>query len=82
MSDEELGYAEAMAELESILRELEGDRLDVDRLAESVRRAAELIAVCRARIVRAEAEVEGIVTDLTDLELGETAENDGELDEC
>ncbi|MEI8001198.1 MAG: exodeoxyribonuclease VII small subunit [Actinomycetes bacterium] len=60
----EIGYAGAMVELEEILGELEGDDLDVDVLAERVRRAGELIALCRSRIVRAEADVAAIVTEL------------------
>jgi exodeoxyribonuclease VII small subunit len=58
------GYAEAMTELEEILEELEGDQLDVDVLAERVRRASELIKSCRTRIARAQADVDKIVTDL------------------
>jgi exodeoxyribonuclease VII small subunit len=58
------GYAEAMTELEGILDELEGDHLDVDLLAERVRRAAELIKLCRTRIARAQEDVNRIVTDL------------------
>jgi len=60
----DLGYAEAMTELEGILDELEGDHLDVDVLAERVRRAAELIKLCRTRIARAQEDVNRIVTDL------------------
>ena len=60
----EIGYADAMAELGDILVELERDDLDVDVLAERVRRAGELITSCRARIARAQADVEGIVTTL------------------
>jgi exodeoxyribonuclease VII small subunit len=62
----EIGYADAMAELDAILDELEGDELDVDVLAERVRRASELIAVCRARINRAQDDVARIVADLED----------------
>ena len=65
MSDEgEIGYAGAMAELDEILDELERDDLDVDVLAERVRRASVLIKLCRSRIDRARTDVEGIVTDL------------------
>ena len=53
MGDETIGYAEAMDELEQILDELEGDDLDVDVLAVRVRRASELIELCRTRITRA-----------------------------
>ena len=58
------GYAEAMAELEGILDELEGDDLDIDVLADRVKRASELIALCRARIARAQTDVDRIVVDL------------------
>lgn len=65
MTDPEtLGYAEAMAELEDILGELERDDLDVDLLADHVKRASELIALCRTRISRAQSDVDRIVVDL------------------
>lgn len=67
-SSEEIGYADAMHELEAILEELEGDDLDVDVLADRVRRASELIKLCRSRITRAQDDVQRIVADLEDLE--------------
>ncbi len=60
----ELAYADAVAELESILESLEGDVPDVDHLAQSVARAAALIRECRARIAATRFEVERIVADL------------------
>ena len=75
----EPGYAEAMAELEEILEELEGDDLDVDVLADRVRRASQLIASCRTRIARAQSDVESIVSDLEDFEVDE--EDDEQEDE-
>jgi exodeoxyribonuclease VII small subunit len=67
----EPGYGEAMAELEAILDELEGDQLDVDLLAERVQRASELLKVCRARIARAQQDVDRIVSDLEDFDASE-----------
>jgi exodeoxyribonuclease VII small subunit len=64
----EPGYGEAMEELEAILAELEGDDLDVDVLAARVQRASELLKVCRARIVRAQDDVDRIVADLEEVE--------------
>jgi exodeoxyribonuclease VII small subunit len=58
------GYREALAELERILDELEGDAVDVDVLAARVKRAAELITLCRDRITAARVEVETVVADL------------------
>lgn len=60
----DVGYADALAELGTILDELERDDLDVDVLAERVRRASELIKLCRERIARAQADVDQIVADL------------------
>jgi len=60
----EITYTDAMAELEAILDEIESDQLDVDLLASRVKRASDLIKVCRERIVRAKADVDSIVTDL------------------
>jgi exodeoxyribonuclease VII small subunit len=62
--DETIGYADAMTELDEILDELERDDLDVDVLAERVKRASELIKLCRTRIARAQDDVDKIVVDL------------------
>lgn len=64
MTDPDIGYADAMAELESILDDLEDDDLDVDVLASRVERAAELITLCRDRIGAARVQVEKVVASL------------------
>ncbi len=66
--NDQIGYADAMRELDDILEELERDDLDVDVLATRVQRASELIQLCRGRIARAEADVDRVVTDLESLE--------------
>jgi exodeoxyribonuclease VII small subunit len=58
------GYAAALDELDQILRELEGTDVDVDRLAERVARASELIAVCRQRIGAAKLRIDQVIADL------------------
>ncbi len=65
---DEIGYADAMRELDDILEELERDDLDVDVLAVRVQRASELIQLCRGRIARAQADVDRVVTDLESLD--------------
>ena len=57
----QIGYAEALAELEEILGGLEEEDVDVDTLAEQVQRAAELIELCRERIGAAKLRIEGVV---------------------
>ena len=61
---EAMGYAEALAELETILAGLEREAVDVDHLAERVQRAAALIRLCRGRITSARLEIDTVVADL------------------
>ena len=61
---DDLGYAEAVAELEEILTQLDRDDVAVDVLAERVKRAADLVQLCRRRLDAARVEVTRIVADL------------------
>ena len=63
-NDADTGYAEALGELDVILRELEGSDVDVDRLADRVARAADLIALCRERIDNAKLRIDDVIADL------------------
>lgn len=62
--DDPVGYSTALAELEQILRELDGEDVDVDVLGDRVRRASELLRLCRDRIANARFEVEQVVSEL------------------
>lgn len=62
--DQPIGYAEALDELDDILRELEGSDVDVDRLAGRVARAADLISLCRDRIGTARLRIDEVIADL------------------
>ena len=68
----DLGYADALAELEAILADLEDDSIDIDVLAGKVERASLLIRLCRDRIASARTQVDRIVADLE--QLGSTAD--------
>lgn len=65
-----LSYAAALAELESIVAELDGDAVDVDHLSTRVQRASELIVVLRDRIATARMEVSRVVASLDVLDEG------------
>lgn len=66
MSVEKSGasFSEALTELEAILQRIESEETDIDRLADELKRAAELLEICRGKIRRAEAEVTQIVQKL------------------
>lgn len=65
-TDDDLGFSEAMEQLEEILRRIEDEETDVDALAEELQRAAVLLELCRGKIRRAEVEVTQIVQQLED----------------
>jgi exodeoxyribonuclease VII small subunit len=70
-ADQPAGYAEALAELDRLLVDLDDDEIDIDLLSTKVARAAVLIEFCRARIHNAQLEVSTIVTELDANEPGD-----------
>jgi exodeoxyribonuclease VII small subunit len=65
-----LTFRQAMDELEGILERIEGEEIDIDQLATELRRAAQLLDVCRGKIRKAEVEVTQIVQSLEGPEEG------------
>lgn len=59
----ELTYNEAAAELEQILRHMQSENCDIDRLAELTRRATALIAECRRRLTATDEELRAILSE-------------------
>ena len=57
-------YREAIEELETILRALETDAVDVDDLTTRVERSAELIRLCRHKLRHAEASLDRVFDSL------------------
>ena len=65
-ADDSPSFSVAMKELESILERIDGDDVDIDQLATELRRATELLELCRGKIRKAEVEVNQIVQQLED----------------
>ena len=75
-------YREAIEELETILRALETDAVDVDDLTTRIERSAELIRLCRHKLRHAEASLDRVFDSLDeDEEEAETEEDEPEADE-
>ena len=77
----EVGFSAAMQELEAILGRIESEEVDIDRLAEELGRAAELLELCRGRIRKAEVEVSQIVQSLETASPGDAAAAAGDEEE-
>jgi len=77
-------YREAIEELETILRALETDTVDVDDLTVRVERSAELIRLCRRKLRHAEASLDRVFDTLDDEDESDeetSAENEEELED-
>ena len=61
--EKELKYEAAMAELQSIVRQMENDELDIDQMAEQLKRAQVLIKLCKDKLTKTDAEIKKILTD-------------------
>lgn len=58
MAKKQITYTEALGEIEQILERFRSDEMDVDTLAQEVKRATELITLCKERLTKVEKEVE------------------------
>lgn len=61
---ENFSYNQAIAELETILRELQSDKCDIDTMVAKTRRASELITKCRERLTTTETELRAVLETL------------------
>jgi exodeoxyribonuclease VII small subunit len=57
-------YTEAFDELQIIVTEIEEGEISVDELSEKVKRAAELIRICKAKLTSTEEDVNQILKEL------------------
>lgn len=61
MAKKALKYGDAIREIEQTLEKLRTEQLDVDTLAQEVKRTTELIAACKSRLTEVEGEVNKIL---------------------
>ena len=61
MTKKTTNYQESTAELNEILQDLQSENVDVDQLSAKVKRATDLIKICREKIQKTELEVKKII---------------------
>jgi exodeoxyribonuclease VII small subunit len=66
MSKKELKYEEAMNELETIVSGIEGENITIDELSSKVKRATELIKICKTKLYKTEEDVKKVLGDLNE----------------
>lgn len=63
MKKEQVTYEEAMQKLNAIVHKIETGEMDIDSLADSIKEAKELIAFCKAKLTKVEADVKKTLED-------------------
>ena len=66
MATKKVSYSDAMAEIEDILEKIENEELDVDELAESVKRVSALLKICKTKLTKTNEQVEQILKEMDD----------------
>ena len=64
MGKVEISYARAIKEIEEILAKIENEQLDVDQLTSHVKRAADLLKICKSKLHDTEEEIQKILDEI------------------
>lgn len=63
MGTKEKSYSQAMERLETIVRQVDSNELEIDELVEKIKEANEIIAFCSEKLKKADAEIEKLWAD-------------------
>ncbi|MDR1226665.1 MAG: exodeoxyribonuclease VII small subunit [Prevotellaceae bacterium] len=63
MAKKEQTYKQALAEAEKILEQIESNELDVDQMADAVKKALELLAFCKNKLRATEEDIEKLMSE-------------------
>lgn len=56
-------YEEAFAELQTIVRKMENDELDIDQMSEQLKKAQALIKLCKDKLTKTDEEIKKILAE-------------------
>jgi exodeoxyribonuclease VII small subunit len=60
---QEQKYEAAFAELQTIVRKMENEELDIDEMSEQLKRAQELIKFCKDKLTKTDEEIKKILAE-------------------
>jgi len=60
---QEINYEKALLELETIARKMESGECDIDDLSSQLKRAQELIKLCKDKLTKADEEIKKVLED-------------------
>lgn len=63
----ELTYSQALEELEQIVRKIQDNNCDIDKLSAYTSRAVELIKICKTKLFKTDEEIKSCLQELSSL---------------
>lgn len=63
MAKKEIKYEEAVAQLEKIVDKMENDELDIDQLSDQLKRAKELVKLCKDKLTKTDEEIKKLLSE-------------------
>lgn len=63
MAKKEIKYEEAVAQLEEIVDKMENDELDIDQLTDQLKRAKELVKLCKDKLTKTDDEIKKLLSE-------------------
>ena len=63
MAKKEIKYEEAVAQLEEIVDKMEDDELDIDQLSDQLKRAKELVKLCKDKLTKTDEEIKKLLSE-------------------
>lgn len=57
-----MNYEEAVQQLESIVQRMENDELDIDELTTELKKARQLIKMCKAKLTKVDEDIKKILS--------------------
>ena len=63
MAKKEIKYEEAVALLGEIVDKMENDELDIDQLSDQLKRAKELVKLCKDKLTKTDEEIKKLLSE-------------------
>lgn len=63
MAKKEIKYEEAVALLEEIVDKMENDELDIDQLSDQLKRAKELVKLCKDKLTKTDEKIKKLLSE-------------------
>ena len=63
MAKKEIKYEEAVALLEEIVDKMENDELDIDQLSDQLKRAKELVKLCKDKLNKTDEKIKKLLSE-------------------